>query len=872
MRWLRRLRARIKYRHFDRDIAEELEAHRALAARDLESAGADAGTARRSALRGLGNVTLAREDARTVWVARWLQSLVQDLRYALHGVARQPLFAGFVIVVLALGIGLVTTLVSYAYAAFLRPWGVPDPDRVVYLRSRAATASPEFGGISLPELRHLQARSRTLSSLAFTSRSGRSPLSDGERLVGQVQRFYASASYFDVLQLPMVAGRAMVAAEDDFRAPAAVVVLTRTLWRTGFDRDPRVIGRRVQIGAREYTVIGVADVPGFVDYAGTQYPLVLPLAALAVEGGGPEPFVDPRREISLATRIGRLAEGASAGDAAAELTTISRQFRADAGLPPITVIATDTRPLSRGGSNERWRVVQLALAALLLVQVLACANIGNLLLARGLARRREMAIRLALGAGRARLVRQLVTEAGVLSGLAAGLALALPFALPALIRRLGPEELHERAVLYGPDPPVFWAAVAMAALTAIACGLAPALHTTRVNLAAAAASRHGHDRRGARLRRLLLATQIALATVLLTSAGLLARAVSHALTLDPGFMLQELQAVRIALPAGTTLRAHVDFHRALEDAIRQSELAAVALADEPPLSDSRYSITVRHPHERDGPVRSFRNQPVSSNYFDVTGVRLLRGRAPADAGRREIAVSDSAARQLWPDADPIGRMLLAGSRSADLTTLEVVGIAADVSVNTLGETEPVIYRGSSYVRPTLLVRDLSPGVVDRLRTLATGLEPRAVVTARPLRDNARESLAVSMAGSRIAWAIGGLALLLAAVGACGVFAYAVEERRREIGIRIALGARVSQVVRFVVGRLQGTVVVGLATGLALAAAAAPLLGGFLYGLSPFDAVAYLQVAGILAATAAAATWLPARRAARVDPVATLRSD
>jgi hypothetical protein len=281
---------------------------------------------------------------------------------------------------------------------------------------------------------------------------------------------------------------------------------------------------------------------------------------------------------------------------------------------------------------------------------------------------------------------------------------------------------------------------------------------------------------------------------------------------------------------------------------------------------------VRQAHEREGPIRAFRHQPVSSNYFDVTGVRLLQGRAPADAARREIVVSESVARQLWSAGNPIGKVLLAGSRTAELTTLEVVGLAADVSVNTLGETEPVIYRGTSYVRPTLLVRDLSPAVVDRVRALATGLEPRAVVTSRPLRDNARESLAASVAGSRMAWAIGGLALLLAAMGAFGVFAYAVEERRREIGIRIALGARVSQVVRFVVGRTQGTVVAGLVVGLGLAAAAAPLLGRFLYGLSPFDARTYLQVAALLAASAALATWLPARRAARVDPVTTLRCD
>jgi len=871
--WLRRLRARIRHRHFDRELAREMDAHRSMLQRDLEATGIAPEDARRRAARALGNATLAREDARGVWIAPWLQSVAQDVRHAARSLVRQPLFGAFAVTVLALGIGLVTTLVSYAYATFLRPWDVPAPDRVVYIRSRPATASPDYGSISFSELLDLEAQSRTLSALAMAVRPGRTILSDGGRTIGEVAWLQVSASYFDALGIPMILGRAFTAAEDDHRAPMPLAVITQRLWESAFAADPAVIGRRVVLGQREYIVIGVADIDGFRDYTPVRHQVAVPLAMVAAGGDQDGQFLDPRQRMPLSTVVGRLQPPSSAQSAGAELTALSERFRDSLGLPRIVVSAYDTRPLSRGGDRESWQAAQLIFLGLLLVQLLACANVGNLLLARGLARRREMAIRLSLGAGRVRLVRQLVTEAAVLASAAGLLALALPMALPALFRRFASaEEARELASQYAPDPIVFAFAFGLAALTALACGLAPALHATRVELASAAADRHGQNRRGMRLRRLLLATQLALTAVVLTSAGLLTRGIDHALTIDPGFALRELQAMAIRLPSPRSVAGDETFFRALEQALAASDGPAVALADHPPLSDSRWSITVRHLHEPDGPVHRVRYRPVSSNYFDVTGTRLLGGRPPADPHRREIVVSASAARQLWGSADPIGKALLSGSQSSELTRLEVVGIAGDTLSDTLGDVEPAIYRGTHHVNATLLVRDLSIAALDRVRALAAALEPRAVVTSRPLLDDARATLAPMVAASRVTWAIGALALLLAAVGAFGVFAYAVEERRREIGIRIALGARAAQVVRFAVGRLQGTVVAGLVVGLGLAAAAAPLLGRFLYGLSPLDPTAYGQVALLLGATAAAATWLPARRAARVDPVATLRAD
>jgi len=290
-----------------------------------------------------------------------------------------------------------------------------------------------------------------------------------------------------------------------------------------------------------------------------------------------------------------------------------------------------------------------------------------------------------------------------------------------------------------------------------------------------------------------------------------------------------------------------------------------------PISSGRMDIGVRHPHQRAEKNRRLLLRPVSASYFGVLGIRLLAGRPFGDrADGSELVVSQSAARQLWPNDDPIGQRLLSGT-DGRTESHDVVGIVADVPTTTLMELEPVIYQPMR-LGNVVLIRDLSPAVSARITSLVESAVPGASAFSRPLVEDVRDSLTNVVVGSRIAWVLGLLALLLAMLGAFGVFASMVEERRREIGVRMALGARGSQVIWLVLHGATRPVLAGLVAGLALSLIVTPLLRRALYGMSPFDPIAYLEVAGILLASSLAATWLPAARATRVEPAITLRGD
>ena len=650
-----------------------------------------------------------------------------------------------------------------------------------------------------------------------------------------------------------------------------MVVISDGLWRRLFNRDPAALGRTIRAGGRPVSIVGISSIDSFMEGDRGGYDLALPLTA-SVRNTTPEEmtlFTDPRRATSVGAASGRVAAGASRASVATELSGLSRQFRADAGLPAINVVTFGTAQVDRGGNNGMWQAAQLILLALLLVLVLACANVGNMLLARGMSRWREMTIRRSLGAGRARLVRQLLTESALLSVVACGIGLAMAVAVPRIMIRFADlDEGFDRPDFYALTAPVFWFVLAVAVGATAICGLAPALRASRA--AAASMDRHGPLPGGVRLRRLLLSAQIALATVLLVGAGLLTRATMHALTIDPGFALSELQQISFGFPRTVNAAARRTFLADIDASLSQAGMA-VALVEQPPLTDSRVSIFVRH--QREGTAEALPLQSVTASFFDITGVTILAGRLGNPiASPRELVVSRAAARELWGDEDPLGKRLLEGTNPDKLTPLVVVGIASDAAINSLSEPTPIIYTPTDYSSGMLLTRDRSPATLERVRATAAAIAPGTVVSSMSLREQARRSLLGAQIGSWLAWAIGGLALALATVGAIGVFAFGVEERRREIGIRLALGARPAQVIALVLRTSQTTALIGLASGLALSMALSPLLRSYLYGLSPFDLRAYAMIAAILFVAAVVASWLPARRAVRINPIETLRTD
>jgi hypothetical protein len=372
--------------------------------------------------------------------------------------------------------------------------------------------------------------------------------------------------------------------------------------------------------------------------------------------------------------------------------------------------------------------------------------------------------------------------------------------------------------------------------------------------------------------------QIGVTTVLLVGAGLLTRAIGHAAALNPGFAIKDVQVVSVQpnIPATAWSTRGKVFFVGLRDALQNSDLRSVAFADEPPFWDTNLVMMARRP-EAPGTIQQVLMRHVSRDYFSVLDIPIVKGRVPdRDTESRELVVNEAAARALWGSADPIGRTLESAISRTEFEPFTVVGIAKNVPLRSMSEIEPVVYRAPDWSPAdgtgTFLVRGGPPGVGHRVRAVAESLEPQVTVTERPMVHYVRDSLTTAALAGRVAWAIGALGLVLAMAGAFGVFAQAAESRRREIGIRMALGSTRAQIAGLVLLTASKALAWGLALGYVLSLMSVPVLRRFLYGLSPFDPVAYAGVAGILMLAGAAATWIPLRRAMVVDPATTLRSE
>jgi predicted permease len=693
----------------------------------------------------------------------------------------------------------------------------------------------------------------------------------------------------------MTLGRGFTPDEEDYRAPKGVAVISHRFWQERFGANPAVVGRTVRVGRQPIMIVGVAATAFEDPHRSLGAELWMPIPAQALVGGptfDASRFADPRRD-EVRLLGGRLTPGVTRHAAAAELGNLSRHFRDSVSLPHAQIAVIDTRPVTGWppGSVRRVLPVQaLIVLAVVVVLLVACANAGNLLLTRAMSRRRDIAIRLSLGASRARIVRQLLLEAALLSTAAGVLGLGLAFLAPRLMLGLGfgygadgfgriATPASVTSSVFAPDAVVYWAALLLVTLTTAAAGLGPALQAARCNISAIAGERHGATSPGGRSRIGLMAVQVALATVLVVGAGVLTRAIAEAATLNPGFAVGDVWTVSVKpdIPPTSMATSGRAFFLALRDALGESDLNPVAFADEPPFWDQNLVMMVRRTDDSSGQVQQVLMRRVSRKYFAVLGIPVVTGHIPEDdTESRELVLNETAARTLWPGVDPIGRNLLSAVSRTEFEHFRVAAIVRDVPVRSMSEIEAVIYRMPEWMPDagtiTVFVRRAAPGAGERVRAVAASLAPRVTVSERPLVDYVRGSLETAVLASRVSWAIGAVALVLAMAGAFGVLAYFVEERRREIGIRMALGARPREAAAPIVRTAARAIGTGVVAGFLLAALAVPLLGRFLYGLNPFDPVAYAGVAGILALAAALATWIPVRRAMAVDPTTLLRSE
>jgi predicted permease len=803
--------------------------------------------------------------------------LVQDLRFGLRILARNRGFTAAAVLALALGIGGTTTMFTLIDRVLLRPLPYSDPDRLVKVWDTVRRQSVERRSVAYANFEDWRAQARSFSALAAYETEDFALMADGEgeRVRGEL----ASAGYFELLGISPVQGRSFAASEDARDPAAAVAILSHGLWTRRFGSDRSIVGRQVTLDERPATVVGIMPpaFKGLSDSAELWVPFTSPLGALRT----------PRRlgrDARWHRVVGRLREGVSLDAARAEMDTLAA--RLEAAFPAHNRNrGAQVVPVAEDMFGDVRPALIVLMAAVALVLAIACADVANLLLARAAARRREMALRAAIGAGRLRLVRQLLAESVMLAllGAACGLVLA-SWALSVLeaANPLGlPGFVHLRL-----DARVLAATTSVAILTGLAFGLAPAMAASEAGLhESLKEGARGGSARSHRVRHLLITAEVALSLVLLMAAGLLLRSLDGLRRFDPGFRTQGLVAARLTLPplrydGPRTAR----FAEDLRERVRGLPgVTAVVISSDVPLGggSSATSVTIEGRPDRtqnDG-IRVYRHF-VSDGFFAAMATPMRRGREftreDADHGPQAgvAIISESMARRFWPDGDPLGQRLRMGA-----TTLVIVGVAADLKYRRLIEAasaDPDLY--VPFAQLPALTFSVLARAEGNVTAAALRREVRAIDAAVPLsdlstmRDLLREQTSSARFSAALLTAFAAVALALATVGVYGVVAYGIAQRTREIGTRMALGARPRDVVRLVVGQGFRPVALGLATGAVAALGCARALQGLLVGVGPADPATLAVTSVILTATAVLAAYVPARRAARLDPVAALRTE
>jgi putative ABC transport system permease protein len=863
--FLTRLRARLRYRRFDDDLREELRVHEALKREALEGSGMTKEDAAFAARRALGNVTRMREEARAVWIAAVFDSLRQDARYAVRTMWRQPILVLTSIAVLVLGIGVNASLFTVFKGVALEPWPARDPDRIVRIRM---AGGGRFVGPSFDDYRLIRAQASSFAGVAAHVSGGGIRLSppNGAESTPHIQ--YVSANFLDVLQARVHLGSAFVAEDDLPGAGRAPVIISYHLWTTQFLGDPNIVGQRLMLHGKPFTIVGVLEPR--IDGLGREVGWWLPLSALSsigpVMAAGLDAAASGHCCIDM---IGRLRDGVDVARARTEVQVLHEQLAATARRTSGRVEMFGTAFISAPGNND-IRLFGFVAAAAGLVLILACANVGNLQLARGLSRSREIATRAALGASRMRIVWQLMVEGLVLATAAGGVSIGIASVLPAVIMRtMGDEIPPALAHRFTPDVEVALFTAGVCAVACLAFALAPAIHVTRRARPLGTLDRSSTRRTRFALRSSFLAVQIAACTVLLAGAGLLTRAIAHAWVFDPGFTT-DLTLVTAYLPHERPPAEHDAFGRQLLTTLETELPGRVAVTDVTPLAESWHGSDTVLPGEDLSQRRSIIRRRVSRDYFTVLGIPLRSGRTFQSNTAAEVVVNEAFVRVYFGGEDPLGRTLRDLNRQGAVArSYVIVGVARDAYLNGLTRIEPLIFMPRT---SGVFVTNGGPVVAERIRATASTLSTAATLRTWPLRDDLREYLAPSRLGASVAWAIGLLGLALSVVGVFGVFAYAVEERRREIGVRLALGAARHQIVRMLIATSGRAMVLGLALGILASFASGSVLRSYLYGLSSVDPLAYGMVLLLLAAAAGLATFIPARRACRVDPAITLRHE
>jgi predicted permease len=814
--------------------------------------------------------------------------LLQDARFALRALRRDPGFSVAAIATLALGIGTNTALFGVVNGLMLRSLpGVQRPGELVVV---SQGDGDDFISISWPVFDHLRRSAATLQDIAAFDVVSMAMADEGETEV--LFGLQVSGNYFDVLGVRPAAGRFFAPERAWFPSVEDAVVISHALWLRRFGGDLGVVGRPVTLSGHPARIVGVAPA-GFAGHVvAIQADIYVPIGMPAPEVHGAAALSHPRNGV-LET-VGRRAPEVDVAAVGAEVAALAdafiKELEGSEAIYPLQTTTYSALPgTARLGATVLFALLMAIVGMLLLI---TCVNVANMMLARAGARRREIAVRLSVGAGRGRLVRQLLTESLLLSAAAALCGALLAIWLTRLMTTFEPPVVPfpgmRLALDFGFDARVLVFCTALAGATALAFGLLPALRATRPDLVAALKDgAQGDGPHRARLRALLVAGQMAVTVLLLLASGLFLRALQAAHTVDTGFATAGVHVAGFDLTLNGYEPARV---AAFYDALLQRSAAipgarAVALAGKLPLAGaSSTSITVpgAEPQGRAGAPEpagfSLHNQSVSGGYFQVLGTPLLRGRtfSPGDGTEAPAVavINETMARRFWSLDGAVGRSFELFGRH-----VTVVGVAADAHYHGLVEETPLFAYFPFRQRPRTdmyLHVALAPGAVEEvlwpaLRDVVASIDPEVpVLSAAPLRDALRLHFLPQLLAAWVTGVAGALGLVLGTVGIYGVTAYAASRRLHEIGVRMALGAAATDVRRMMMRQGIAAPLVGMAVGMLAAAVLTRLMQAFLMGVSPLDPFVFGAVAGILAAAAVLATLVPARRAARVDPVITLK--
>ncbi len=869
-----RIRAFFRASEEDRELTQELDSHLAMSAEAHVRRGLPPDQAGRAARLELGGVTQLREAHRDTRGLPRLDTLLQDLRYAVRTLRRDPGFTLFAVLIIGLGIGASATVFSVANALLLRPLPFRDAGPLVWIANSGDDSVQEYM-VQPAHYLDLQAQNQSFAELAAYNnffRNGDAKLTgdgDPERLT----RVAVSGNFFPLLGVQPIHGRSFTADEGRPNGPP-VVLLSHAFWTRRFAADPNIIGRTLTLNEKSLTVVGI--LPATFDLGAVFGP------GRRVELFVPYPITPQTRGGNTVVIVGRLAPGVSLERARAELTALGTQLtRSHPDRNPVRPRLT---PLHER-VNGRFRPALLLLAgAVGGVMLIVCANLSNLQLARMSSRQQELAIRVALGAGRRRLIEQLLTESVVLSGCGAVLGLAIAAAGTRIVSQLDAFNIPLLTRLQL-DAASCGFVVLMAVTSGVIFGLMPALRAPALTVhATLKESTRGasESRRHAWIRGALVVAEITMAFVLLVGAGLLMRSFLRVLDVDLGYQTDRVAELRIDPSAAYSDRARrpAYYDEALASVRRTPGIGGAALADLLPLDDYRsWSVSGEgQVYARDRfPEPSIR--VISDGYFATMGITLQRGRDftlhDTPSSEPVVIVNDVLARTLWPGQPPIGQRIRQGGD----VPRRVVGVVAAVHVALEGNLSPEMYlpirQTDDYPSVHLIVRtELAPAALaSSVRMALTPIEPHL-----PHREwrTLRELIDKAISPRRfVVWLLTGFsafALVLASLGIYGLISYSVSQRKQEIAIRMALGASARDVQARIMRQTLSLAGIGMLIGVAASWLLGRALTGLLFGVTATDPLTFAVTALLLGSVAAVAGYLPTRRAARIDPIMALRGN